>query len=301
MIEDCNNAPTYNVRWTPVVTFRDIELDEGDFDEESSHSEPEIFQAKRESEVKARKGTCYRCLKGNKFTKKEAYIFCDAKYCSNCVLRAMGSMPKGRKCVTCIGYPIDESKRGNFRNCSRMLKRLLNDLKIQQILKAENFCEVNQLPPKKLKPGGAETHQRRSCSHLNVGGPIKADASNGNTQIFINGRDKSRATDVTAGRGPMASTKLVCAVLSLPVPSKSANPCGEQVNNLVSRAMPDYTEQRTLQKLLLIGYSRFGTSTIFKQVPLVPTTTDTRGMWILCNEVHERPYSRSKHPNQNKF
>ncbi|GMQ08632.1 hypothetical protein CsSME_00052270 [Camellia sinensis var. sinensis] len=25
-----------------------------------------------------------------------------------------------------------------------------------------------------------------------------------------------------------AGTKLVCAVLSLPVPSKSANPCGEQ-------------------------------------------------------------------------
>ncbi|CAL5325465.1 unnamed protein product [Camellia sinensis] len=63
-----------------------------------------------------------------------------------------------------------------------------------------------------------------------------------------------------------AGTKLVCAVLSFHVPSKSANPCGEQVNNLVSRAVPDYTEQRTLQKPLLIGYSGSGTSTIFKQV-----------------------------------
>ncbi|KAI7998956.1 Extra-large guanine nucleotide-binding protein 1 [Camellia lanceoleosa] len=63
-----------------------------------------------------------------------------------------------------------------------------------------------------------------------------------------------------------AGTKLVCAVLSLHVPSKSANPCGEQVNNLASRAVPDYTEQRTLQKLLLIGYSGSGTSAIFKQL-----------------------------------
>ncbi|KAI7998951.1 Extra-large guanine nucleotide-binding protein 1 [Camellia lanceoleosa] len=61
-------------------------------------------------------------------------------------------------------------------------------------------------------------------------------------------------------------TKLVCTVLSLHVPSKSANPCGEQVNNLASRAVPDYTEQRTLQKLLLIGYGGSGTSAIFKQL-----------------------------------
>lgn len=63
-----------------------------------------------------------------------------------------------------------------------------------------------------------------------------------------------------------AGTKLVCAVLSLPLPSKCANPCGEQVNSLVCRTVPEYLEQRTLQKLLLIGYSGSGTSTIFKQV-----------------------------------
>ena len=60
--------------------------------------------------------------------------------------------------------------------------------------------------------------------------------------------------------------KLVCAFLSLPVPSKSSNSCGEQVNSPISRSVPDYLEQRTLLKLLLVGFSGSGTSTIFKQV-----------------------------------
>lgn len=59
--------------------------------------------------------------------------------------------------------------------------------------------------------------------------------------------------------------KLVCAFLSLPVPSKSKNLCAEEVRHVVERSNSDYLE-RTLQKLLLIGYSGAGTSTLFKQV-----------------------------------
>ncbi|GFY93991.1 extra-large G-protein 1 [Actinidia rufa] len=337
-IGDCNNEPACDVRRVPVVTFRDIELEEGDFDEELNHSEPEIVRAKREPEVKARKGACYRCFKGNRFTEKEICIVCDAKYCSNCVLRAMGSMPEGRKCVTCIGSPIKESKRENLGKCSRMLKRLLNNLEVQQIMKAEKFCEINQLPPehvivngkalcqeelailqscpnppKKLKPGhywydkvsglwGKEGQKpsRIISPHLNVGGPIMVDASNGNTQVYINGREITKVelrmlqlSGVQCAGNPYfwvnedgsyqeegqknkrgyiwgkAGTKLVCAVLSLPVPSKPVNPCGEQVSNVVSRTVPDYLEQRTLQKLLLIGYNGSGTSTIFKQAKIL--------------------------------
>lgn len=143
---DCSNEPGCDVRRTPVVSFRGVALDD-DTNEEFSSAEPEIVRPKKEPETKGKKGSCYRCFKGSRFTEKEVCIVCDAKYCSNCVLRAMGSMPEGRKCVTCIGYPIDESKRGNLGKCSRMLKRLLNELEVRQIMKSEKMCETNQLPP----------------------------------------------------------------------------------------------------------------------------------------------------------
>lgn len=338
---DCSNEPGCDVRRTPVVSFRGIALDD-DTNEEFSSAEPEIVRPKKEPETKGKKGSCYRCFKGSRFTEKEVCIVCDAKYCSNCVLRAMGSMPEGRKCVTCIGYPIDESKRGNLGKCSRMLKRLLNELEVRQIMKSEKMCETNQLPPeyvcvnekplsqeelvllqncpnppKKLKPGNywydkvsglwGKEGQKPSkiiSPNLSVGGPIRANASNGNTQVFINGREITKVelrmlqlAGVQCAGNPhfwvnedgsyqeegqkntkgyiwgKAGTKLVCAVLSLPVPSKFLSPSGEQVNNFVTRAVPDYLEQRTLQKLLLIGNNGSGTSTIFKQAKILYKAT----------------------------
>lgn len=64
-----------------------------------------------------------------------------------------------------------------------------------------------------------------------------------------------------------AGTKLLCAVLSLPVPSKSiSNASGDQLHSANSRSILDHLEHRTLQKILLVGNSGSGTSTIFKQV-----------------------------------
>lgn len=343
-----------DARRGPVVTFRDIasedEDEDDDFGDEFSQEAPRIMhRVKREPETRGKKGSCYRCFKGNRFTEKEVCIVCDAKYCCNCVLRAMGSMPEGRKCVTCIGYPIDEAKRGSLGKCSRMLKRLLNPLEVKQIMKAEKLCEVNQLPPeyicvngkplcheelvilqtcpnppKNLKPGNywydkvsglwGKEGQKPSkiiSPHLSVGGPIRPNASNGNTQIFINGREITKVelrmlqlAGVQCAGNPhfwvnedgsyqeegqkntkgyiwgMARTKLVCAVLSLPVPSKSSSPGAEQASGLVSSSVPDYIERRTLQKLLLVGYSGSGTSTIFKQAKIlykaVPFSDDER-------------------------
>ncbi|XP_039012504.1 extra-large guanine nucleotide-binding protein 1-like isoform X2 [Hibiscus syriacus] len=349
-IGDCNNESNGDVRRPQVVTFRDIESDDG-LDEEFSQDEvqAQVVRVQKEPQTKGKKGLCYRCFKGNRFTEKEVCIVCDAKYCSNCVLRAMGSMPEGRKCVTCIGFPIDESKRRALGKCSRLLKRLLNDLEVRQIMKAEKLCEANQLPPEyicvngqplcyeelailqscpnpptKLKPGNywydkvsglwGKEGQKPSkiiSPHLNVGGSMRPDASNGNTQVFINGREITKVelrmlqlAGVQVAGNPhfwvnedgsyqeegqkntkgyiwgKAGMKLVCAVLSLPVPSKSSNPCGESLNSMNSRSVPDYLEQRTLQKILLVGSPGSGSSTIFKQAKIlykdVPFSEDER-------------------------
>lgn len=84
-----------------------------------------------------------------------------------------------------------------------------------------------------------------------------------------------------------ARTKLVCAVLSLPVPSKSSNPGAEPASSQMSRSVPDYIERRTLQKLLLVGYSGSGTSTIFKQVL---QNGEMRFPNQYCNSVYVRTY-----------
>ncbi|CAN1144910.1 Extra-large guanine nucleotide-binding protein 1 [Linum perenne] len=77
------------------------------------------------------------------------FLICGETYLviSNCVLGDMGSMPEGTKYLNCIAYPIEELRRGDLGKCSRVLKRLLNDLELRQIMRAEKFCEANQLPP----------------------------------------------------------------------------------------------------------------------------------------------------------
>ncbi|OVA18598.1 Guanine nucleotide binding protein (G-protein) [Macleaya cordata] len=334
--EDCSNLPPSHGKRTAVVTFRDVES--GDIvQEEFSDPEAEIVPERKEPETKVKKGLCYRCLKGNRFTEKEVCIVCNAKYCSNCVLRAMGSMPEGRKCVTCIGFPIDESKRKGLGKCSRMLKRLLSELEIRQIMEAEKLCEANQLqaehvyvngeqlcqdelvllqscpnPPTKLKPGrywydkvsgfwGKEGQKpcKIISAHLNVGGPLMENASNGNTLVFINNREITKVElrmlqlagvqcagnphfwvdedgsyqeegqkNIKGNLWSKAGIKLVCAVLSLPVPYKAAIPSGEEINNSVGGVVPDY-RKGMLQKLLLVGYDGSGTSTIFKQAKIL--------------------------------
>ncbi|GKV24361.1 hypothetical protein SLEP1_g33981 [Rubroshorea leprosula] len=315
-----------HVRRPSVVTFRDPELTEI-VQEEYDYSEDERSHELPRNE---KKWSCYRCLKGNQFTKKEICIVCNAKYCRSCLLRAMGSMPEGRKCVTCIGKRIDESNRKTLGKCSRMLKQLLTEPEVQHIMRSESSCEVNQLPPelvnvngeplsqeellllhtcpnppKKIKPGnywydkvsglwGKEGQGPcQVISHqLNVGGDIKSNASNGKTNIFINNREitkKERWMLQLAGVQCEGSPhfwvnadgsyseegqknvgciwkktgiKLACALLSLPVPTDSLNNSGEEVSL-------SNQELKAPHKLLLVGYEKSGTSTIYKQAKIL--------------------------------
>ncbi|KAL3538920.1 hypothetical protein ACH5RR_002286 [Cinchona calisaya] len=226
-VEDCVDEPSYHSNRTPVVTFRDPQSSDITSEDGSLDEPPHNVVERPVARSDVKKGLCYRCFKGNQFTEKEACIVCGAKYCSRCVLRAMGCMSEGRKCVTCIGYTIDESKRSSLGKSSKMLKKLLTDWELKQIMRNEVSCEANQLPPdlvcvngrplslselvalqscrnppKKLKPGrywydkqsgfwGKEGQHpcQIISSQLCVGNQIERNASNGKTKVLINERE----------------------------------------------------------------------------------------------------------------
>ncbi|KAJ3674395.1 hypothetical protein LUZ60_005011 [Juncus effusus] len=175
--------------------------------------------------------SCSNCHKGNRFTEKESCLSCSKKYCSNCVLSSMGSMPEGRKCITCIGLPISEKNRDKIGKSSRLLRRILSRNEVEQAMRTERECGANRervgdvfvngqrlgeeemanlqncpFPPGRIK-GGDYWYDKVSgywgkmgqkpCKiispNLHVGGELSSKASNGNTGICINGREITKS------------------------------------------------------------------------------------------------------------
>jgi hypothetical protein len=102
---------------------------------------------------------CYRCGKGGGFFgrgDKESCLACGARYCSGCLLRAMGSMPEGRKCLECIGKPVAESRRDTLGRGSWVLRRLLSAAEVELVMRSERECEANQLQAEDLYINGAK-------------------------------------------------------------------------------------------------------------------------------------------------
>ncbi|TVU49345.1 hypothetical protein EJB05_00653 [Eragrostis curvula] len=179
---------------------------------------------------------CYRCGKKGSFWgrgDKESCLVCGARYCTGCMLQAMGSMSEGRKCLECIGRPVPQS-RWEWDAPGRglcVLRQLLSAAEVELVMRSKLECAVYQLlaehmyvngaklspeelvmlqecpcPPSRLRPGfywydkvsgfwGKEGHKPNCIisPNLNVGGFLDQKASNGKTGILINGREITKS------------------------------------------------------------------------------------------------------------
>ncbi|CAA0831779.1 Extra-large guanine nucleotide-binding protein 3 [Striga hermonthica] len=249
----------------------DSEPTVGDHSDQDDFTPPEIeVRCSSNSNSLNANRKCNRCGKGGIGLllrgRREACIVCGAEYCKKCLFKAMGTMPEGRKCVGCIGYPIDEGKRGTLGKGSRE----------------------------------GEKPDRIISSELGVGGKLQTGASNGITRVYVNGREitntelkvlkfaKVQCTRDThfwlyedgsyeeEGQNKIrgniwekASVRFISSLFSLPVPLQNARAMNEELALYSAKLHSQYLEQHRAHKLLLLGLQSSEASTIFKQAKFI--------------------------------
>nr|XP_043611332.1 extra-large guanine nucleotide-binding protein 3-like [Erigeron canadensis] len=323
------NLNVFNTNTTQKLEEKDPDLNKDNSNLESSSStsignDNSLSHNENVKKTKNRKNGCSRCGKGIRLKEKESCVVCCKRFCGDCVLKAMGSMPEGQKCVGCVGLPVDESRKGKVGKCSKMLSKVR-----KQIMMAEkgfseqivvNGCELKEeelsellgcsAPPVKLKPGrywydqdsglwGQEGGKpdRIVSSKLNVGGKLQVDASNGNTGVYINGREITKVelkvlklakvqcpqgthfwlyddgsyeeegqNNIKGNIWGKASTRFISSLFCLPVPHEHSHMSNHDTSTLLSKSMSLNMEPSRVKKIMLFGLEGSGTSTIFKQV-----------------------------------
>ncbi|EAZ15130.1 hypothetical protein OsJ_30543 [Oryza sativa Japonica Group] len=161
--------------------------------------------------------------------KREECLACGARYCAGCVAPGDGVHAGGPASASAAsGRPVaDARRRARLGKGSRLLARLLAPAEVRQVMRAERGCAANQVrpgeilvngrglsqgeldlllgcavPPERLAAGRywydkdsglwgkeGERPDRIVSSKLSIGGKLQTDASNGTTQVFINGRE----------------------------------------------------------------------------------------------------------------
>lgn len=106
--------------------------------------------------------------------RQEECLVCSARYCAGCVLRSMGSMPEGRKCVGCIGAPVSDPRhRARLGKGSRLLARVLSPEELRLVMRAERGCAANQVRPDEVVINGRGLSQGEL--DLLLGCPVPPD------------------------------------------------------------------------------------------------------------------------------